>query len=184
MKIKSLASWVCIVLVVSLSGCASTHKIQGTVGGKPGSHKVTEVIYVASREEILKFVSEQLDSAGVDLKSIENGDVVIGRIYCCGGTGTVETENNVFVYVPHDLQVKYADILEFVEGQGATGKGLLQLNVAVRVRHESGIGSNSCKWLPEKPNLWFRVLYCPWMENEGWVEGSGLSPEWYKIPER
>lgn len=75
----------------------------------------------------------------MDLANIKNGSVVVGRIYCCGGTGTAETENSVLVYVPQNLNVKQTDILEFVEGQGPEGIGTSQLNVAVKVRHENGI---------------------------------------------
>jgi hypothetical protein len=183
MELNLFSKWACLALFILLSGCASKHKIHGVLGGEPGAHKVTEVTDIASKDEILRYVSDQLVSAGVDLNSIQDGSVVIGRIYCCGGAGTSETENNVFVYVPQGLEVKQADILEFVEGQGPKGNGMFQLNTAVKVRHETGIDSGSCKWVPENPNLWMRVLYCPWMKNEGWIEGDTLTPEWYKIPD-
>jgi hypothetical protein len=175
---------VAIVFIALISGCASKHKIHGTLGGEPGAHKVTQVMSLAPKEEIRNqsHISDRLVSAGVDLASIKNGSVVAGRIYCCGGAGTPEIVNSVFVYIPQNLNVKEGDILEFVEGQGPEGKGKSQLNVAVKVRHESGSGSGTCKWVPENPNLWLRVLYCSWMDDEGWIEGGSLTPEWYKIP--
>ena len=187
MKFKHLSKCSCLVAIVFItliSGCASKHKLHGTLGGEPGAHKVTEIMALASKEEIrnLSIISDPLVSAGVDLASLKNGSVVAGRIYCCGGEGTPEIVNSVFVYIPQNLNVKEGDILEFVEGQGPEGKGQSQLNVAVKVRHENFSGSGTCKWVPENPNLWLRVLYCSWMDDEGWIEGGSLTPEWYKIP--
>lgn len=174
----------CFVLFITASGCATKLKMHGLTAGEPGAHKVTEIMNLFSEEEIrsLSYISDPLVSAGVDLASIRDGSVVAGRVHCCGGAGTAETENSVFVYVPQKLNVKQGDILEFVEGHGPEGKGKSQLNVAVKVRHKDGIGSGICKWVPENPNLWRRVLHCAWMGREGWNEGGWLSPEWYKIP--
>ena len=123
MKFKHSSKCSCliaIVFVALISGCATKLKMHGITGGEPGAHKVTEIMNLFSKEEIrrLSYISDPLASAGVDLASIRDGSVVDGRIYCCGGAGTVDS---VFVYVPQNLNVKEGDILEFVEGLKAKG---------------------------------------------------------------
>jgi len=173
-----------VVLVAFLYSCASINKLHGLVGGEPGSHKVTEVVAIASKEEIESSdnLYQPLVSAGIDPGQIKNGSIISGRIYCCGGSGTVETENNVFVFIPPEIEVELNDILEFVEGHGPNSTGRSQLNLGIKVRNKHGVKSGECKWEPDDPNLWLRVLNCSWMENEGWVKGGTLSPEWLKEP--
>lgn len=171
-----------VIFFVLATGCATQYKIHGTLGGKPGSHKVTEVVELGSKEQILYIddLYRPLLSAGINRADLRNGSVIAGRIYCCGGEGTVETLNNAIVYVPPTIEVQVNDILEYVEGHGPDAEGLSQLNVALKVRHRNGVKAGICRWEPDNPKLWLRVLKCPWMEDEGWVKGSGLYPVWFK----
>lgn len=168
------------IFLVTASGCALGPKIYGE--DRLGSHKVAEVVFLGSKEQIVNTdnIYQPLLSAGIDPTNLRNGSVISGRVYCCGGKGTAETENNVIIYVPPSIETKVYDIIEYEVGHGPKAEGLSQLNVALKVRHSDGVKQGICRWEPDNPKLWMRVLKCPWMEDEGWSKGGGLYPEWYK----
>ncbi|MGH7180960.1 MAG: hypothetical protein ACREJN_03165 [Nitrospiraceae bacterium] len=146
------------------------------------SHEVAEVSYLASREEIVaqtKFY-QALQSAGISPQDIQNGSVGIGRVYCCGGPNTVETDNIQFFYIPPGYQVEHGDVVELRVGTEPDENGPGQLNTVIKVRHTQGMKSEACHWLPDNPRLWMRVIYCDWMAAEGWQQGGELHPVWYK----
>lgn len=170
-------------LTLSLTGCATGHLPIYYADASPKSHQVAEVRYLASREEIVAVpkLYQALQSAGIADQDIQNGSVGIGRVYCCGGKGTVETENQVFFYDPPGHQVEYGDVIEFIVGKDPDGNRPGQLNTFVKVRHKKGMESGACRWLPDDvPGLWMRVIYCGWMASEGWQKGGMLGPVWYK----
>ncbi len=172
-----------ITLTILLSiGCAKTLRIYGADLKQEKGHQVTEIMDMGSREEILgiKELHDALSAAGVTSEDIKDGSVAVGRNFCCGGEGTVETEAPAWIYVPPSMSVERGDIVEFVVGAGPNGPANQRLNTAIRVRHKNGINTNECRWEPDNPALWMRVIYCPWMEDEGWIKGSGLNPVWYK----
>jgi hypothetical protein len=170
------------ILAVTMIGCADTLQIYGTGLKESRVHQVTEVTYIASKEEVLsvKELTKALDSSGIHTGDIRNGSVVIGRVYCCGGEGTVETAVPAWVFVPPSLMVEKGDILEFKVGAGPKAAEGERINRAVKVRQKNGVNTKECRWEPDEPGLWMRVLRCRWMENEGWIEGRGLDPVWYK----
>jgi len=172
-----------VIAIHGVSGCATTtQKIYGDDLSGPRVHQVTEITYVASKEEVLAEpgLVRALNTAGIGSSEIQNGSVAVGRVYCCGGS--IETYVNAVVYFPPGLEVAERDIVEFVVGAGASSPGQQSINTAVRVRHKDGVDSGECQWLPNNPALWMRVIHCPWMEQEGWVKGKGTHPEWYKPP--
>ena len=165
-----------------MAGCSTTPKIYGADLKEARVHQVTEIMAIASKEEIthLKFLYDPLVRSGISEADIQNGSVAVGRVYCCGGEGTVESAVNAVVYVPPDITVSSGDIVEFVVGAGPDAPRHERLNRVVKVRHKDGIASTGCRWEPEDPGLWMRVIHCPWMAEEGWIKGGGLSPVWYK----
>jgi len=171
-----------IIGMFLIAGCSSTPRIYGGSLKEARAHQVTEIMEIASKEQIIfnKPLYDPLIQADISESDIQNGTVAVGRVYCCGGEGTVEYQVTAVVYVPSNITVNRGDILEFVVGAGSDAPKHEQINRAVKVRHEDGIASRECRWEPENPRLWMRVIYCPWMEQEGWKKGGGLSPVWYK----
>ena len=84
----------------------------------------------------------------------------MGRVFSCGGEDTVETAEPAFVYIPPGHQVEFRDVVEFRVGQKRDGNGPAMLNTLVKVRHKKGMESGECRWLPNSPELWMRVIYC------------------------
>ncbi|WP_287878980.1 hypothetical protein [Acidovorax sp.] len=66
----------------------------------PGSLKFIQVMDIASREDLLqgKIFYEELINTGIPDSNIRDGSMVVGRIYCCGGTA--ELPNRQYAYVP------------------------------------------------------------------------------------
>ena len=54
------------------------------------------------------------------------------------------------------------------------------INTATRVRQRKDASNPQCRWVPDNEKLWMRVLYCDWMEAEGWVEKKGFESTWLK----
>jgi hypothetical protein len=171
-------------LILLLSGCATGGSPRIYYSGTPHkSHQVAEVIKLASREEIVAGpkVYQSVLAAGLSDQDIQNGSFGVGRVFCCGGKGTVETEERAYFYIPPGHKVDSGDVVEFRVGKDADGDGPAQLNTVVRVRHKSTAVPEHCRWLPDQPQgLWMRVIYCDWMANEGWQQGGTFHPEWYK----
>jgi len=169
-------------LILLVTGCATGQRIYST-GSPHKSHQVTEITHLASREEVVSLPTtyKAILAAGVSDQDIQNGSVIVGRLFCCGGKGTVETDDPAFVYVPSGHQVEYGDVVEFIVGKVPDGDGPAVLNTLVKVRHKKGMESGECRWLPDQPpGLWMRVIYCDWMAHEGWQKGGTIHPEWYK----
>ena len=172
-----------LTVTLLLSGCATAPPRIYSSGPPPKSHQVADVTHLASREEVvsLPITYKAILAAGVSDQDIQNGSVIVGRVFCCGGMGTVETNEPAFVYIPPGHQVEYGDVIEFMVGKIPDGDGPAQLNTFVKVRHKKDTVSKDCRWLPDQPpGLWMRVIYCDWMAHEGWQKGGLLHPEWYK----
>ncbi len=97
------------MLLLFVASCAKTSRIHSGSGIPVGYHQVTEVVYLASKEEIMQTPEAYgvLRSAGIADEEIRNGSIVFGRVFCCGGEGTAETESLAVVYSsPACLQKK------------------------------------------------------------------------------
>ena len=179
---KASSVFAVATIILLATGCATDHPRVYYSEVSYKSHQVAEVRHLGSREEIVAVPTlyKGLLSAGLSDQDIQNGSVVIGRIYCCGGKGTVETDNAAFLYIPPGNQVEYGDVVEFIVGKVPDGDGPAQLNTVVKVRHKKGMESGTCRWLPDTPGLWMRGIYCDWMASEGWQKGGMLHPVWFK----
>jgi hypothetical protein len=172
-----------LILTVSLllSGCGTASNWITSSGPPHKAHQVTEVTHLASRKEVVSSprIYKAILAAGVSDQDIQNGSVIVGRVFCCGGA--IENDLPAVVYVPSGHQVELGDVVEFRVGKEPDGDGAAVLNTLVKVRHKKGMESGVCQWLPDKPpGLWMRVIYCDWMAHEGWQQRSSYNPEWYK----
>lgn len=155
-------------------------KVHPSIKEDTGALRLAEVVHPpATRKQIvsLGLHYENLLAAGIKDSDLRDGSLVEGRMYCCGGE--IETSSALWFYVPEGLQVEIGDIVEVRMGRQPGKNGPGEVNTAMRVR-QKGITNGSCQWVPDKPGLWMRVLYCDWMEQEGWIERKGLYNTWLK----
>jgi len=161
-----------LVLVVA-SPAVSAKKIKPF--NAEGAHRMLEVIYVASRENIVEdedFYRELLD-LGIKDEDISDGSAASGMIYCCGGK--ISMESRFVFYVPPEIRVQVGDLVEIRLGKD------YGVATAVQVRQAAGSSARTCRWDPEQEGLWMRVVFCDWMPKEGWVYNNKARNTWYKL---
>jgi hypothetical protein len=176
------------ILAISASACTLPPNMPITQKISPwhaqavpdGSLRVAEVMHVASREELLKsgWHREVLNKAGIGDEQLQDGSAIWGRVQCCGGSN--EQGTAIYAFVPSGITVREGDIVEVWSGQMLTEDDPLgpMPNTVTRV---VGQGTNGpCRWNPDNPNLWGRVLYCDWMSSEGWSQQKGIADYWIK----
>ena len=152
-----------------------------------GSLRLGQVIKIATGEEVLenKQLHNLVSTSGVSDAEINQGSVVLARVFCCGGltrNTSSEVANARVAYVPQGMRVGLEDIVEIRVGHEAAGGTGPAMNRVTRVVQKSGQDDGSCWWDPKDDRLWLRILYCKWMPNEGWVKQGGVSPAWFKPP--
>jgi hypothetical protein len=151
---------------------------------QPGALRLVQVMAVGARTDIVgvKEWDEALLAAGIRDEEIVDGSMAVGRIFCCGGTA--ERPTRQAFYVPPGTTVALGDVVELRAGREPAPGARPQVNVATRVVQKEGQGG-TCRWEPQDPKLWMRVLYCDWMPAEGWVElKTTLQHTWMKLPEK
>lgn len=148
----------------------------------PGSLKLIQVMDVASREDMLqgKIFYEELINTGIPDSDIRDGSMVVGRIYCCGGTAELPTRQ--YAYVPSPMDIQPLDIVEIRVGISHSNKDRGTVNRVTRVVQKANAQDRQCRWVPPDPGLWMRILYCDWMSREGWIEQTGWNHTWLKPP--
>lgn len=183
-----------------LSGCASAPPvIYPHTSDHSGTLRVAEIMELQSGKELLEFkagkefsemVLEALKHSGLSESEIRQGVLAVAREYCCGGPA--EARNVVLLFVPQELSVEPGDIVEVRMGKvPARGKrGRANIAGGVREKRDGSQlptwgsspsrANRSCRWVPENPDLWNRVLYCDWMKEEGWIEYTGFWNTWMK----
>jgi len=168
-----------LILISALTGCATTHRIHGS-DLEAGSLQLAQVGLLATRKEIIETpeVYRLLKAGDIKDSDIQDSSVALARVFCCGGPN--ERNLAVMFYVPPALNVESMDVVEFVVGRESRNPGEEVLNMATKVRQKGSAKEQKCRWFPEDPRLWVRVLYCDGMESEGWVKKGGLYPVWYK----
>ncbi|QUN06931.1 hypothetical protein KDN34_05670 [Shewanella yunxiaonensis] len=117
-------------------------------------------------------LSKELSYAITQDSNFEDGYLVVGRVYCCGGVQ--ETVSRQYAFSPVSLPVTKDEFVEVNFGYGKPG----DVNLVTRV-------VNGCSWVPHDPNLWVRIPYCSWMKSEGWIEVSSMitssNHAWIKV---
>jgi hypothetical protein len=148
----------------------------------PESLVLAQIRGFATQQEILGIPSlvNTLELSGIQQSRIQDGMVADGRIFCCGGPN--ESDYALWFYVPEGSDASVGDIVEVKVGalvmKGAPMRA--PPNTLQRVRSKLEHVGKECRWTPDDPRLWGRVLYCDWMENEGWIQQSGLFNVWKK----
>jgi hypothetical protein len=146
-----------------------------------GVLELAQVVAVATRSDILKAdVHYQfMLSTGIPDSELGDSRMVIVRLYCCGGS--IEEETSLWVFVPPAISVEPGDIVELRMGRvPAEGDpGVVNTVTAVRQRSADAIGG-ACRWEPDNPNLWMRVIYCEGMDRHGWLQRGFMRKLWYK----
>jgi hypothetical protein len=147
-----------------------------------GSHRLGQVAYLGTRQEIMETrpMIGVIAASGVDTTLLRDGSVIGAVIYCCGGPNEEETAR--IVYVPAEIEVALGDIVEYRVGHPPDEKEIGALNIVVRIREKGADFGNHCRWDPPDDRLWHRILYCDWMDAEGWIKKGGIMSAWYKPP--
>lgn len=139
-----------------------------------GSLRVGEVVYIGTREEILKnplIYNTLTKAADVPDEKIRDGALVTIRYFCCGGPGEF-ARAGLWVYVPEGKQAEVGDVIEIWSGRMMVEShaGVPSApNTMTRRVMQANSPNRSCRWLPDNPSLWLRVIYCDWMPEENWI---------------
>jgi hypothetical protein len=170
-----------LCLVVFVTSCAGTSRLHRQHVPE-GFLRLAEVVTLAQRNEIQEneFLYQSILQADIPDSEITDGSVGMGRVFCCGGRNEYETA--IWFYIPQNIEAEIDDIVEIWSGrevkQGDSDPGYP--NTVLRIVEKPSYGKRMCRWLPEDPGLWVRVLYCDGLEDEGWNKQSGLFPVWVK----
>lgn len=170
-----------VIIMASLTSCASVSKVHPPISDDTGALRLAEVMQLGTRQEIVALGDhyKHLLASGLNDSDLRDGCLGRGKVYCCGGFLEQAQGNEMWFYIPNDMRVEVGDIVEVRRGRQPTTNDPGAVNTAVRVRHNE-ISHGPCRWVPEQEGLQKRVLFCDWMEKEGWVERNGLWNTWLK----
>ena len=102
----------------------------------------------------------------------------MATVYCCGGPN--EKDSAIMVYAPPTFSVELGDMIELKVGHTPKDGDSGSIHTVTRIVQKYSDSTKICRWDPPDERLWQRVLYCDWMEGNGWVKQGGISPAWYK----
>jgi hypothetical protein len=159
---------------------AATSKLYPPSKDQAGALRLSQIMQLATREEILKLTSSRqlLLASGLKDSDFKDGSLAMGRVYCCHQS--TEEGTAVWFYVPHDVPVKPGDIVAIRMGHESTKNNPGVVNMAVEVREKEGAPDAKCSWDPPNDRLWRRMLYCTWMPAEGWTRTKGAWATWLR----
>jgi hypothetical protein len=145
--------------------------------GEQGTLHAGQVMEVETRQFILatRPMHDAVTAAGVTEASITDGSVVMVRLMCCGPPKS-SLVNGYLNPNPQALPLKQGDFVEVRLG----GQAAAQVNAVTRVLQHADQKDGACWWEPRNEDLWRRVVYCEWMQQEGWLQQEGLYMGWYK----
>lgn len=168
------------VLTFAITSCATGSKVYPPYKNEAGSLRLVQVMQLASRQEIVNLGVhyKYLLASGLQDSDLQDKRLGAGRVYCCGGPA--EEGMGIWFYIPPGLEVAPGDIVEIKMGREPSGNDSGMINTATRVRQRKEASNPQCRWVPDNENLWMRVLYCDWMEAEGWIEKKGFESTWLK----
>ena len=177
LQLALLSTMICFACAVSNAG---TSKLYPPSKDEAGGLRVTEVMGLATREEILRLGDnlQHLLASGLKDSDLKDGSLAIGRVYCCHHSTDEGTA--VWFYVPPDVSVNVGDIVVIRMGRQPSKTDPGAVNVATEVREKQGAPDSKCSWDPPDNTLWRRLLYCTWMPAEGWTPKKGFWNTWFK----
>lgn len=137
-----------------------------------------QAMYVGTRQEIVESGSHYqfLLGTGIPDQDITDGRLVVARLYCCGGR--ISEDQAIWAYVPPSISVYAEDLLEIRMGHVPKEADPGVVNTVTAVRQKAGI-DGPCRWQPDNPSLWMRVVYCDGLEQQGWLQRGKLRKVWY-----
>ncbi len=176
-KMRVLIGLLCVPCAIS---SALTSKLFPPSEAEAGGLRLTQVVGVASREEILKSgeTLQHLLASGLKDVDLRDGSVAVGRIYCCHQW--TENGTNILFFVPPNVSLKIGDLVSVRMGSKSTKREGGTVNMAVEVREKKDDPMSQCSWNPPNDAMWTRILYCSWMPAEGWTLQKGLHKTWLK----
>lgn len=194
---------VAVLSFLGLSACGGVpgeKQFEGQVASRlhadwipPHSLRLVQLVNIGTRAQVENLIIlpsenltayQNLKAAGIPENEIHDGSLGAGIAYCCGGT--ISHETLVIFYIPEGLDVNLGDIVEVKVGEPPS-KGNLGTfpNFVTRVRQKAD-ENDGCRWIPENPDLWARVLYCQGLEKDGWIQSKSkvaLEALWYRPPQ-
>lgn len=173
-------SWAAFTMFIS--ACSSTLPIHTDFAVPDDSLRLAQILEVETRDTIIKMkqAHEAILASGMEDASIVDNSVGVARICCCGGVG--EGSMTIITYIPPGINAEPGDIVELKIGHAPEKGRAGAMNTITRVVQRPGDKEGHCWWDPKDDRLWQRVLYCDWMQKEGWVKQGGMSPAWYRPP--
>lgn len=138
-----------------------------------------QAMYVGTRQEIVESGSHYrfLLGTGIPDQEITDGRLVVARLYCCGGR--ISEDQAIWAYVPPSISVYAEDLVEIRMGHVPKEADPGVVNTVAAVRQKAGI-DGPCRWEPDNPSLWMRVVYCDGIEQQGWLQRGKLRKLWYR----
>lgn len=167
----------CLACDVAIAG---TSRLYPPSDGETGGLRLTQIMAIASRDDILKSGEslQHLLASGLKDSDFRDGSLAMARIYCCHPS--TEQGTAIWFYVPPEVPVNPGDLVIVRMGRKATKKDPGLVNTAVQVREKKDTPNSQCSWDPPDEKMWTRVLYCTWMPTEGWKLNNGLHKTWIK----
>jgi hypothetical protein len=164
------------------SAAAGTSRLHPPSEKQAGSFRLAQVMAFATRQEIVELGQhyQHLLTSGIPDSLIRDSSLAVGRVYCCGGPNEIDTA--MWFYVPAGMSVGVGDLVEVEMGRKPRKSDHGAVNVARRVRETSNAPDSRCQWMPPNDRLWTRILYCDWMEAEGWRKVGLINDTWLKEP--
>jgi len=138
-----------------------------------------QVMHVGSRAEIVSSGPHYqfLLSTGIPDSDISDGRLVVLQLYCCGGR--ISEDQSIWAYVAPGLQVETNDFVEIRMGRVPRKQDPGTVNTVIAVRQRANDSSATCRWEPDNPSLWMRVIHCDGMEQQGWSQRGTLRKLWF-----
>lgn len=145
-----------------------------------GVRVLAQVVYVGTRKEIVELGDHYqfLLSTGVPDTEITDGRLAVLHLYCCGGK--ISEQQSIWIYVPPSQTVEAEDFVEVRMGRVPREGDPGAVNTLTTVRQKRADGGGPCRWEPDTPGLWMRVVHCDGIENDGWLQRGRLRKLWYR----
>jgi len=142
---------------------------------------VGQVMVVGTREEILNAGTHYrfLLSTGIPDSEITDGSLVAVALYCCNPK--IAENLSIWAYVPARLRVEREDLVEVRMGRAPDkngDRGVVNAVWSLRQKSADAAGG-SCRWTPDDPGLWMRVVHCEGMEAQGWQQRGSQRKLWF-----
>ncbi|MFZ1909988.1 MAG: hypothetical protein WAU52_12990 [Burkholderiales bacterium] len=164
LRVRRTGSLIVTPSIALLVGCASrtlTGDSEDLPAGALRVMQVTGVAYAAVLNDASAVLRGELAAARGTEWPLSDGQLVAGRVYCCGGPDEFVTGK--YLFAPRTIQIKKSDFVEVRFGRSASG----DMNLVTRA-------VSGCGWVPRDPKLWVRVPSCDWMPGEGWIEKRSI----------